>query len=139
MQPTRDSSATRLIISLDLHDSAVGEVLPALDQIGGDARHCWGKSRGHGPPEQRRQGPPQPLPLLAALHADQAVGHSRRQDPPLDSALAVGQMILDENFTDGRRIAHHRVAHERKSAEHDRLFEVRFGPAFERVGSQGLQ
>ena len=62
---------------------------PAFDQGGGDARHRLGKSLGHRPPEHRCQRAPQSLPLLA-VHRDQAVGHARRQDPPLDSTLTVG-------------------------------------------------
>ena len=78
------------------------------------------------------------MPVLS-VHGDEPVGHVRSQDTALDGAFAIGRLVFDENLTDGRRIADDRNARERKSAEHDRLFEMSPGPALKRVGPQRLQ
>jgi hypothetical protein len=76
---------------------------------------------------------------VLTVYGDEPVRHARSEDAPLDRALAIGRLIFDQNLADGRGIVHDRNSRERKSAEHDRLFEMSPGPAFERIGPQGLQ
>jgi hypothetical protein len=92
----------------------------------------------HLSPQQSSEHASLAEPLLA-LDGGKSVAQPRRQDPPLERALAVVRRIFNQHLADGGRIAHQGHPSEREAAHHDRLFEMGPRPALDGIGSEGLQ
>jgi hypothetical protein len=122
----------------EIENVVVRTIAPALDQRGGGGCHCRGESQHHLSSEPWSQRASLAAPLLV-VDGDKPVAQSRGQDPPLERALAVVGRIFNEYLADGRWVAHHRDPCERKAAFHDRLFEMRLGPALDRIVPERAQ
>ncbi len=119
----------------DVGDRAVAPTRQPLDGRRRDALHRRGEIRDRAGRKQRRKRPPLQTPGLA-LRRHQPVAQTRAQDPELQIVLAVIGDVVEEHAPDGGRVVGGRAQAEDRSADQDRMFEMRLAPDLERIAPE---
>ena len=112
-----------------------GAAAPAREHGRGRAGHGRGELHEHLASEERSEHAALDRPLLA-IGGDQPIAQARRENPPLERALAEIGRVFHQDLADGRWLAHHRNAREREAAHDDGLIEMRSCPALDGVSGE---